>query len=231
MDLESITKEQITSSDIYKEINSYFDKLYEENNELNKENEENYNDNLLNICKYLIFCNTKNTKLNLYKISYASDTLGEIIEKIVKSNSLKKAEYNNHLEKFLTFLNIFFGMENRFNVNEKNNLDELIQTSLNKVDKLFEDFKGKEIIENCQTIILDYIKIQKNSFTELMKKNNNNVNKIIEGLDRKINEEMKSFKQLLLDVLNKLEKNIGDELNKIGTEMIEIKKNVSSSLS
>ena len=231
MDLESITKEQITSSDIYKEINSYFDKLYEENNELNKENEENYNDNLLNICKYLIFCNTKNTKLNLYKISYASDTLGDIIQKIVKSNNLKKAEYNNHLEKFLTFLNIFFGMENRFNVNEKNNLDELIQTSLNKVDKLFEDFKGKEIIENCQTIILDYIKDQKNSFAELMKKNNNNVNKIIESLDYKINEEMKSFKYLLVEALNKLEKNIGDELNKIGTEMIEIKKNVSSSLS
>jgi hypothetical protein len=230
-DLKSINKEKIISSNAYREINTYFNKLYEENNELNKENEDDYNDNLLNICKYLILCNTKNTKLNLYKISYASDTLEEMIKKIIKSHWLKKAEYINHLEKFLTFLNIFFGMEDRFNFNEKNNLEELIQTSLNKVDKLFKDFKGKEIIENCKIIILDYIKGQKSSFTILMKENNNDVNKIIGNLDFKITEEMRSFKQILLDELNKLEKNIGDELNKIGTEMIEINKNVSSSLS
>ena len=231
IDLKSINKEEIISSDIYKEINNFFDKFYEENNELNKENEENYNDNLQNICKYLILCNRKQTKLNLYNLSYASDTLEIMIEKIVKSHSLKKAEYKRHLEKFLTFLNIFFGMEERFNVNEKNNLDDLIQNSLNNINNIFKNFKGKEIIENCQAIILAYIKEQKTSFTKLMEENNNDINKIIKVLDYKINENMGKFQNLLYDELNKLENNIGDELNKIGTEMIEINKNVSSSLS
>ena len=230
IDLKSINKEEIISSDIYKEINTFFDKFYEEN-ELNKGNEENYNDNLQNICKYLIVCNTKHTKLNLYNLSYASDTLELMIEKIVKSHSLKKAEYKSHLEKFLTFLNIFFGMEDKFNVNEKNNLDDLIQNSLNNVNKIFDDFKGKEIITNSQAIILSYIKVQKTSFIKLMEENNNDINKIIEDLDNKINENMGKFRILFDNELNKLEKNIGDELNKIGAEMISINKNISNSLS
>ena len=230
IDLKSINKEEITSSDIYREISTFLDKFYEEN-KINKEEKGIYHDSLQNISKYIILCNTKHTKLNCYKLSYASDTFEKMIEKIVKSYFLKKAEYKNHLDKFLTYLNIFFGMEDRFNVNEKSNLDDLTQSSLNNIGKIFEDFKGKEIIENCQIIILDFIKDQKNSFTKLMKVNNNNVNKIIENLDYKINENMRNFKILLYNELIKLEKNIGDELNKIGTEMIEINKNVSSSLS
>jgi len=228
IDLTNINEGEITSSDIYREINTYLDKFYEENN-LNKE--ENYNEILQNICKYLIFCNKNNNKLNLYKQSYASDTLKIMIEKILKSYSLKKAEYNNHLEKFLSFLNIFFGMEEGFNVNGKNNFDELKQTSLNNVEQFFKDFKGNELIENCQTIILDYIKNNQNSFAELMKNHNNDVNQIIKTLQQNINDEMIAFKKYLIDELNKLEKNIGDELNKIGTEMISINKNVTSSLS
>ena len=42
---------------------------------------------------------------------------------------------------------------------------------------------------------------------------------------------MKGFKERLNDELNKLENNIKDELNKIGTEMILINKNVENSLS
>ena len=110
--------------------------------------------------------------------------------------------------------------------NEKNNLDEFIQISLNNVDKYFEEFNGKEIIENYQIIILDFIKNQKTSFKQLMKKNNKDINKIIESLEYKVNEEMSNFKNLLKKELNKLEKNIGNELNKIGTEMILIDKDV-----
>ena len=61
-----MNKEKIISNDIYKEINTFLDKIYEEN-KLNKEEENNYNDKLENICKYLILCNTKNKNLNLYK--------------------------------------------------------------------------------------------------------------------------------------------------------------------
>ena len=42
-DLENINKEKIISSNIYKEINTYLDKFYEEN-KLKKGEEENYND-------------------------------------------------------------------------------------------------------------------------------------------------------------------------------------------
>ena len=151
--------------------------------------------------------------------------------KIVKSHLLKETEYIYHLERFLSFLNIFFGMEKGFNVNEKNNLDKLIQISINNIDKFFKEFNGKEIIKNYQIIILDFIKNQKTSFKQLMKKNNNDLNKIIEELEYKINEEMSNFKNLLKIELNKLEKNIGNELNKIGEEMISIKKYVPISLS
>ena len=226
-DLKDISKEKIISNDIYKEINTFLDKFYKENN-LNKEEEDNYNDKLENICKYLIFCNTKDKKLNLYKKSYASDTLAKMIEKIVKSHLLKEAEYNKHLERFLTFLNIFFGMEEGLNINGKKNLDELTQASLNNIDKFFKDFYEKNIIENYQFIILDIIKQQKTSFRELMKTYDKDINKIIEFLEYTINEEMNNFKNYLQKALKELEKNIGDELNKIGTEMISINKNVES---
>ena len=231
-ELNKINKEKITSSDFYKEINTFLDKFYEEN-KLNKEEKikENYNEKLQKICKYLILCNENNTKFNLYNQSYAFNTLKIIIEKIVKSHHLKKKEYNNHLGRFFMYLNVFFGMEERFKINVKSNLDELVQNSLNNVDNFFHDFKGKEIIENYQKIILDLIEEQKNSFQELMKKNNNDVNKIKEYLEKKIKNEMKNFKDCLNDELNKLENNIKDELNKIGTELISINKNVEISLS
>ena len=228
-DLNNINKEKIISSNIYKEINTYLDKFYKENN-LEKEEEEKYNNTLQNICKYLILCNKNSTKLNLYKQSYASDTFEKMIEKIIKSHFLKEAEYNNHLERFLTFLNIFFRVGG-FDATENNNSYRLIQMSLNNVENFFEDFKGEKIIEKCKNILLQFLKEQKSSFKELMKKNNNDVNKIMEFLDNKMKREMLIFKKLLVEELNKLEKNIGDELSKIGTEMISIDKNVVYSLS
>jgi deoxyadenosine/deoxycytidine kinase len=68
-DLNDITKEKIISNNIYKELNTYLDKFYEENN-LKKEEEKNYNDILQNICKYLIVCNKNCTlcgKMSVFK--------------------------------------------------------------------------------------------------------------------------------------------------------------------
>ena len=165
-DLNNINKEKIISSNIYKEINTYLDKFYKENN-LEKEEEEKYNNTLQNICKYLILCNKNSTKLNLYKQSYASDTFEKMIEKIIKSHFLKEAEYNNHLERFLTFLNIFFRVGG-FDATENNNSFRLIQMSLNNVENFFEDFKGEKIIEKCKNILLQFLKEQKSSFKELI---------------------------------------------------------------
>ena len=230
-DLNDITKEKIISNNIYKELNTYLDKFYEENN-LKKEEEKNYNDILQNICKYLIVCNKNNTKLNLYKQSYASNTFEIMIEKLIKSHFLKEAEYNNHLERFLTFLNIFFGIGGSNSTkNNNDNVYRLIKISLNNVDKAFEDFKGNKIIEKSKNILLQFLKEQKSSFKQLMEKYNKDVNKIIESLENKLEKEMISFKNLLVDELNILEKNIGDELNKIGSEMISINKEVANSFS
>ncbi len=228
-DLKNINKEKIISSNIYKEINTFLDKIYKDNN-LEKEEEEHYNNKLQNICNYLILCNKKNHNLNLYKNSYASDTFQKMTEKIIKSHLLKEAEYNNHLDRFLTFLNLFFGMGG-IDITANNNTYKLIQTSLNNVDKLFGDFKGYIIIEKSKEILLNFLKEQKSSFKELMKKNKKDVNKIMEFLDNKIKKEMTSFKILLVNELNNLEKNIGDVLNKIGTDMISINKNVVMTLS
>ena len=230
-DLNNITEEKTISNSIYKEINTYLDKFYEENN-LKKEKEENYNDKLINICKYLILCKKNNTKLNLYKVSYASNTFQKMIEKLIKSHFLKEAEYNNHLERFLTFMNIFFGMGGpNATENNNDNVYRLIQISLNNVEKAFEDFKGNKIIEKSKNILLQFLKEQKSSFNKLMEENNKDVNKIIEYLENKLEKEMNSFKNLLVDELNNLEKNVGDELNKIGSEMISINKEVANSLS
>jgi hypothetical protein len=196
-----IPKEKIISNKIYKEINTFFDKFYEENN-LRKEEEEIYNDKLQNLCKYLILCNKNSMKLNLYKQSYASDTFEKIIEKLIKSHFLKEAEYNNHLERFLAFLNIFFGMGG-LNSTENNNdsVYRLIQLSLINVDKVFENFKGNQIIERCKNILLQFLKEQKSSFKQLMEEYNKDVNKIIEFLENKLEREMLYFKKLLVDEL------------------------------
>ena len=227
-DLNDINKEEITSSDIYKEINTFFEESYKENN-FNKE--ENYNDILQNICKYLIFCNKNKTKLNLYIQSYASGTLEMMKEKIIKSYILKIAEFNNHLERFLSFLNIFFGLEEGFNATAINSLEELVQNSLKNVEVYFEDFKKKKLIEECKSLILEYIEDQKTSFQKLMEKNSNDVNKIIKLVENKINEKLKASKELLFENLKILENNIRDELNKIGAKIMPINKNVAYSIS
>jgi predicted PurR-regulated permease PerM len=153
-----------------------------------------------------------------------------MIEKIIKSHLVKESEYNNHLERFLTFLNIFFRI-GEFNTIENTNVYRLIQTSLNDVEKAFKDFKGNKIIEESKNKILKFLKEQKSSFKKLMKNNDKDVNKIIEFLDNKLKTEMITFKRLLVDELNNLEKKIGDELNKIGSEMISISKDIANPFS
>ena len=230
IELKNISKEEIVSNDIYKEINSFLTKFYEENN-LNKKEEDNYNDKLQNICKYLILCNAQNTKINLYKLSYASDTLEILLKKIIKSHFLKIVELNNHLERFFRFLNIFFEMEEGFVILGKNDLYELLQISLKNINKFFEDFKGIEIIENYQNKIITFIEKQKNSFQELMERNNHDINMIIEFLKNNINKDMIELKKSLLEELNKLEKNVEKQLNRIEAKTISINKEISISLS
>ena len=82
--------------------------IYKEN-KLKKE--ENYEKNILDICKYLILYNENIAKINDYRNSYANQTLEEMSKKIIKSSELKKQEYINHLERFFYFMNIFFRIE------------------------------------------------------------------------------------------------------------------------
>ena len=94
-----------TSSEIYLELFNQIEKFHKENNIFK---DSNYEKSLLDIAKILKFSKENSLKLKNYKESYAEDTFKNIDKKIKKSYKLKKKEFNNHLDRFFYFMNIFF---------------------------------------------------------------------------------------------------------------------------
>ena len=101
-----------------------------------------------------LVCQENLTKLNYYKESYAKETFEKVSSKINKSFYLKKKEYDNHLERFFYFMNKFFRIENE-RLQLENNKKQI--EFMNNIEKIFDDFKDKNIIDKCIFQITDII--------------------------------------------------------------------------
>ena len=212
---EQIKKEDIVSTEIYNIIYNYMEDIYKEN-KLKKE--ENYEKNILDICKYLILYNENITKLNDYNKSYANQTLKEMCKKIIKSSVLKKQEYINHLERFFYFMNIFFRVEstNFEVVKAKEDFENISKKSLDNIEKIFKEFKGQNIIKDFKELIFSLIDNLKSSYKKLMADNDNNVDKVISTVESEINATKQNLKKQLDNEIQTVESKIVEELKRIG---------------
>ena len=212
---EQEEKEEITSTEIYKKIYSYMENIHNEN-KLKKD--QHYKKNILDICKYLIIIKEKITKLNYYKESYASQTFSEMYNKIINSSNLKKQEYINHLERFFYFMNIFFRVEstNFEVVKAKEDFENITKKTLDNFENVFKEFKGQIIIKDFKELIFDVIDDLKKSYKKLMKKYNNNVDKVISEVECHINGTKENLKKQLDTEIKDVESKIVEQLKSIG---------------
>ena len=199
-----------SSSEIYKELQTNLDKK-------NIIKDKNFEKNLLYISKLLTYCQENFSNLNYFKDSYAFETFEKISIKIVKSYELKKKEYNNHLERFFYFMNIFFRIENKFEKKDaKEDFEKIAKKVLNNMENIFNDFKGEKIIKTHRKQILEYIKIKQKDFKILMQENENNVEQVIFLIDGKIDQQIEEFKDSIKVELTKVENKIAEEMINIG---------------
>ena len=179
--------------------------------------ESNYENKIKYISNILIFIKENPFKLKYYTISYAKDTFSYFKEKIIQSYELKRKEFDNHLGRFFYFMNIFFRLENKFEKNDaKKDYEKISKEFMESINNIFSEFKGKEIIKEYENKILKYIKEKKKDYKILMQENLNDVDNVIELLERKINKEIENFRVELEIELSKIENKIGKQMKDLG---------------
>ena len=212
---EQKKKEDIISSEIYNIIHTYMEDIYKEN-KLKKE--ENYEKNILDICKYLILYNENIAKINDYRNSYANQTLEEMSKKIIKSSELKKQEYINHLERFFYFMNIFFRIEStNFEITKaKEDFEKVAKDTLKNIENIFDEYQGQKIIEEFKENIFAFIEEKRKSYKQLIAEHGNKIDNVLSIVENEINERKKNFRNQFDSELKKIETKISEELKKIG---------------
>ena len=227
-------KDYIISSEIYQKLKFHMDNLHNIKNILKN---NNYQNNLLDITKILIYCQENSSCLNYFIESYANETFEKIRIKIIKSHDLKNKEYHNHLQRFFYFMNIFFRLKNDIfkNINnEKVDFENASKTVLNNINNIFNEFKGEEIIKNYKKSILTYIDDKQKDFNIKMEENENNVEQTIDLINKKIDKEIIDlFKEEITKELSNVENKIVEQMKNIGiseTGLIDKNINIEKSL-
>ena len=206
--------DSIISSDIYKELESNIEKIHKEKNVLL---DDNYQKNILEISKLLIYCQDNFSKLKNFKESYAFETFEKIRIKIIKSYDLKKKEYSNHLERFFYFMNIFFRIENTFkNINAKEDFEKTSKKFIDNIKKIFGEFKGQIIIKEYKKEIIDFLNKKKKDYNILMEENGNKVDETISLINEKVNLKIENFKREIASELSKIEYKVAREMENLG---------------
>ena len=138
--------------------------------------------------------------------------------KIINSSNLKKQEYINHLERFFYFMNIFFRVEstNFEVVKAKEDFENITKKTLDNFENVFKEFKGQIIIKDFKELIFDVIDDLKKSYKKLMKKYNNNVDKVISEVECHINGTKENLKKQLDTEIKDVESKIVEQLKSIG---------------
>ena len=209
-------KNSIISSKIYKELRENLEKYCKECNIIKNDKYEN---NLITICDLLMSCQENLTKLNYYQESYAKNTFENIYLKINKSFDLKRQEYNNYLDRIFFFMNKFFRLDNDFpNIKAKSKSGKNSFECIKKIEKIFKEFKGKEILEKSKTDISNYISSMGDKYDSLMQQNDNDLNKIINIINKELLPKYKKVNNLINEEITNLEIKIVQEIQNAGLE-------------
>jgi uncharacterized protein Yka (UPF0111/DUF47 family) len=173
-------------------------------------------------------CQENLTKLNYYKESYAKNTFENIYLKINKSFDLKRQEYNNYLDRIFFFMNKFFRLDNAFpNIKAKSKYGKNSIECINKIEKIFKEFKGKEILEKSKNDISNYISSLEDKYDSLMQQNGNDLNKIINIINKELLSKYRKVNNLINEEITNLEIKIVQEIQNAGLEEREENKNNS----
>ena len=209
-----IDENEIISSKTFNNLNKIIEDIYNEN-QINKDSD--YDKNIKELTKLLIFCEENILKLNVYKESYAEETFKEIEKKILNSDNLRKLEFDKYLNRFFYFMNIFFRIENCFEIKDaKFDFERISNEFLSKINKFFSEFKGEDLIKKHKEEIIEYIKKLKKNYRILMEENDNNIDQLIELINLKFNHKIDKFKEELENHLNELQNKINIEMKNIG---------------
>ena len=212
--LEKFDNQYLAISDVFRNINNYLENFIKEKKIVK---DVNYQNNLIDISKLLIYCQENSKKLNYYKQSYAKDTFENLKKKIIKSFTLKKKEYENHLDRFFYFMNLFFRIETNFEkLNAKEEYQMLSSKIINNIENIFNEFKGYIIVKKYKDQILNYMEEKKNSYDILIQENNNDIDLLINLINTKLKKELNSFISEIEIELTQIESKIGEQMKQIG---------------
>jgi hypothetical protein len=154
-----IDKEKVISSEIYKNL---FEQMEQFHKDKNIKKDSNYEKNIIDISKNLIYVKENIKKLKYFVDSYANDIFVNIEAKIIQSYKLKRKEFNNHLDRFFYFMNVFFRIENIFEkINAEVDYKKISKDILSNIEKIFKNYNGEKIFSEYKTQIIDFIKQKK----------------------------------------------------------------------
>ena len=183
----------------------------------------NYEKNILKISTLLIYCKINISKINFYKESYAEETFKKISENINKSSNLKKNEFINHLERCFYFMNIFFRIETPLNnIKAKEDFEKASNEVINKIKNIFKEYNPENIINKNKKDITIFLDERGKSFKNLMKENKNNLEKVIISTNEILKLKINSLKEELDNYFIELKEEILVELSKIGGNNLEL---------
>ena len=187
----NIDENKIISSKIFNNLNKIIEDIYNKN-QINKDSD--YDKNIKELSKLLIFCEENILKLNIYKESYAEETFKEIEKKILNSDNLRKLEFDKYLNRFFYFMNIFFRIENCFEI--KDAKFDFERISLEEMDKDFKKLNAKREINKVEK---ELKQIFENSTKDNSTEEESNKSKKTKGIKRPKNVKYILYKDFELD--------------------------------
>ena len=209
-----IDKEKVISSEIYKNL---FEQMEQFHKDKNIKKDSNYEKNIIDISKNLIYVKENIKKLKYFVDSYANDIFVNIEAKIIQSYKLKRKEFNNHLDRFFYFMNVFFRIENIFEkINAEVDYKKISKDILSNIEKIFKNYNGEKIFSEYKTQIIDFIKQKKKEYIYLMQENSDDINEVIDLINKKIIQQMDDFQKAIDEEILKLEEDIGKLMKGIG---------------
>ena len=116
-------------------------------------------------------------------------------------------------------MNKFFRLDNSFqNMKAKSKYGKNSIECINKIEKIFKEFKGKEILEKSKNDISNYISSLEDKYDSLMQQNGNDLNKIINIIKKELLSKYTKVNNLINEEITNLEIKIVQEIQIAGLE-------------
>ena len=94
-------------------------------------------------------------------------------QNIIKSSTLKRKEYKNHLERCFFFLNILFRIENTItNGSVKESLNSSLSNIKSNIKNILQEFEYEKTINQHKNLMLEFLNNQQKNYKKLFENSN-----------------------------------------------------------